>query len=194
MNHFSIECILPPYMLDNIAQNGTTGQQEKAQQTLLVTAQLRTQRAAMGAVAAVPRGPQAAVAAKNRSVYTANQTSSLPGQLKRAEGAPATGDLATDEAYDGSGATYDLYWDVYQRNSIDGNGMPLNSTVHYQKGYDNAFWNGQQMVYGDGDEDLPPAQRLFNRFTIAIDVMGHELTHGVTQYTGGWCIQTSRGR
>jgi Zn-dependent metalloprotease len=48
--------------------------------------------------------------------------------------------------------------------------------VHYQTGYDNAFWNGQQMVYGDGDEDL------FNRFTIAIDVIGHELTHGVTQY------------
>jgi Zn-dependent metalloprotease len=54
--------------------------------------------------------------------------------------------------------------------------------VHYQKGYDNAFWNGQQMVYGDGDEDLPPAQRLFNRFTISIDIIGHELTHGVTQY------------
>ncbi len=193
MNHSSIECILPPYVLDNIAQNGTTAQQEKAQQTLLVTAQLRTQRASMGAVASVPRGPQAAVAAKNRSVYTANQTSSLPGQLKRAEGAPATGDLATDEAYDGSGATYDLYWDVYQRNSIDGNGMPLNSTVHYQKGYDNAFWNGQQMVYGDGDEDLPPAQRLFNRFTIAIDVMGHELTHGVTQYTGGLVYSNQPG-
>jgi Zn-dependent metalloprotease len=180
-------------MLDNIAQNGTTAQQEKAQQTLVVTAQLRTQRAAMGAMAAVPRGPQAAVAAKNRSVFTANQTSSLPGQLVRAEGAPATGDLATDEAYDGSGATYDLYWDVYQRNSIDGNGMPLNSTVHYQKGYDNAFWNGQQMVYGDGDEDLPPAQRLFNRFTIAIDVMGHELTHGVTQYTGGLVYSNQPG-
>jgi Zn-dependent metalloprotease len=61
--------------------------------------------------------------------------------------------------------------------------MRLDSTVHYQTNYDNAFWNGSQMVYGDGDEALPPDQRLFNRFTIAIDVIGHELTHGVTQFT-----------
>jgi Zn-dependent metalloprotease len=71
---------------------------------------------------------------------------------------------------------------VFQRNSIDGNGMRLDSTVHYRMGYDNAFWDGEQMVYGDGDEDLPADERLFNRFTIAIDVIGHELTHGVTQF------------
>jgi Zn-dependent metalloprotease len=65
---------------------------------------------------------------------------------------------------------------------VDGNGLRLDSTVHYQKGYDNAFWDGKQMVYGDGDEDLPVAERLFNRFTSALDVIGHELTHGVTQY------------
>jgi len=100
----------------------------------------------------------------------------------RAEGDAPTGDPAVDEAYDGSGVTYDLYREVYGRNSIDGNGLRLDSTVHYQKGYDNAFWNGQQMVYGDGDEDLPEPDRLFNRFTIAIDIISHELTHGVTQY------------
>jgi Zn-dependent metalloprotease len=55
--------------------------------------------------------------------------------------------------------------------------MTLVSTVHYQKDYDNAFWDGQQMVYGDGDGDL------FNRFTVAVDVIGHELTHGVTEHT-----------
>ena len=65
--------------------------------------------------------------------------------------------------------------------------------MHYQKGYDNAFWNGQQMVYGDGDEDLPVAQRLFNRFTIAQDVIGHELTHGVTQNTGNLVYQNQPG-
>jgi Zn-dependent metalloprotease len=90
--------------------------------------------------------------------------------------------VAVNEAYDGSGATYDLYKTIYQRNSIDNNSMRLDSTVHYQKGYDNAFWDGEQMVYGDGDENLPVNERLFNRFTIAIDVIGHELTHGVTQF------------
>jgi Zn-dependent metalloprotease len=86
-------------------------------------------------------------------------------------------DVGVNEAYDGAGATYDLYWEVYQRNSVDGLGLRLDSSVHYQKNYDNAFWDGQQMVYGDGDG------QLFNRFTIAVDVIGHELTHGVTQYT-----------
>jgi Zn-dependent metalloprotease len=90
-----------------------------------------------------------------------------------------------NEAYDGAGATYDLYYDVYGRSSIDNHGMPIVSTVHYRLGYDNAFWNGRQMVYGDGDEDLPENQRLFNRFTISVDVIAHELTHGVTQLEAG---------
>jgi Zn-dependent metalloprotease len=101
--------------------------------------------------------------------------------------------VAVNEAFDGSGATYDLYYNIYQRNSIDGNGMRLDSTVHYQTGYDNAFWNGEQMVYGDGDEDQPVSSRIFNRFTIAIDVMGHELTHGVTQYTAKLAYSNQSG-
>jgi Zn-dependent metalloprotease len=119
---------------------------------------------------------------KQRNVYDAKQGSTLPGSLVRKEGDPAVSDPAVDEAYDGSGTTYDLYYDIYGRNSLDNNGLKLDSTVHYEKNYDNAFWNGQQMVYGDGDADLPASERLFNRFTIAIDVIGHELTHGVTQF------------
>jgi hypothetical protein len=72
------------------------------------------------------------------------------------------------------GATFDLYWSVFGRNSIDNAGQDLLGSVHYGQAYDNAFWNGTQMVFGDGDG------RYFNRFTISIDIMGHELTHGVT--------------
>jgi Zn-dependent metalloprotease len=82
--------------------------------------------------------------------------------------------VSVNEAYDGLGDTFDFYLNVYQRNSIDNAGLPLNATVHFGQKYDNAFWNGQQMVFGDGDGVL------FNRFTIALDVIGHELTHGVT--------------
>jgi Zn-dependent metalloprotease len=168
-------------MLEHIAEHGTEAQREKATQNLQLSAQFREERALAPTVAA----PAAAEAiGKHRLVYSADHTSQLPGRLVRREGEPPSDDAAVDEAYDGAGATYDLYWDIYQRNSIDGNGMQLISTVHYQTSYDNAFWDGTQMVYGDGDEDLPPAQRLFNRFTIAIDVIAHELTHGVTQYTG----------
>jgi Zn-dependent metalloprotease len=88
-------------------------------------------------------------------------------------------DLAVDEAYDGLGATFAFFLKAYGRNSIDGAGMPLDATVHYGVRYDNAFWNGRQMVFGDGDG------KLFNRFTIALDVIGHELTHGVTSREAG---------
>jgi Zn-dependent metalloprotease len=178
--HHPINCILPPHILRQIADQGTPQQRNKALQTIDFTGRLRGQRQAFSEVIEVT--PAVTAAGKERMVYDAEHGSNLPGRLVRSEGQAATGDPAVDEAYDGSGATYDLYWDAYQRNSIDGNGLRLDSSVHYQVGYDNAFWNGQQMVYGDGDEDLPPEQRLFNRFTIAIDVIGHELTHGVTQY------------
>src|SRR5436853_5452983 len=75
--------------------------------------------------------------------------------------------------------TNDFYWNVFNRNSIDNAGMRLNGSVHYSKDYDNAYWDGQRMIYGDGDD------KQFVRFTIAIDVIGHEMTHGVTQNEAG---------
>jgi len=180
MHRHSIFCILPPHMLKEIVTNGTEAQRDFALRTMETSAQFRGQRHAMRDMASVLSF--AIAGGKERIIYDAKQGSSLPGAIVRKEGDPAVTDPAVNEAYDGSGLTYDLFSEIYDRNSIDGNGLRLDSTVHYQKGYDNAFWNGQQMVYGDGDEDLPVAQRLFNRFTIAIDIIGHELTHGVTEY------------
>jgi Zn-dependent metalloprotease len=114
-------------------------------------------------------------AQKQRTIFDAHHTETLPGDIARLEGGPPTGDAAVDEAYDGLGATFDLYWEEYERNSIDDEGMPLRATVHFGQEYNNAFWNGEQMVFGDGDGEL------FNRFTISLDIIGHELTHGVTE-------------
>ena len=69
----------------------------------------------------------------------------------RAEGDPPTGDAAADAAYDGAGTVYDLYLDEFNRNSLDGKGMTLIATVHHRRSFNNAFWNGRQMAYGDGD-------------------------------------------
>jgi len=174
-----IFCILPPHILISIASNGSTGQRDMAINTLQEGATIRAQRQTimdLNAASLTGTMTAAATTGKNRTLYTANNSSSLPGTVVRKEGDPASSDAAVNEAYDGSGWTYDLYKDIYSRDSIDNKGLPLISTVHYQKNYDNAFWDGSQMVYGDGDGSL------FNRFTIAIDVMGHELTHGVTQY------------
>lgn len=161
--------IIPPYLLDAIRRNGTPDQSRRALATLALSERLRGRREALASFASlVPPGR------KRRSVYDAEQMTSLPGVFVRGEGDPTSGDAAVDEAYDGAGETYDLYSEEYGRNSIDDRGMRLDSSVHFGRAYDNAFWDGAQMVYGDGDGDL------FERFTRAVDVIGHELTHGVT--------------
>ncbi len=186
----SLQCIVPGYLLREIMQRGTENQREWAWRTTAISDQIRGQRQASARPAVLG---VTAMGQKSRLVYDAQTGYDLPGVIVRAEGDPATSDPAVDEAYDGAGHTYDLYLEAYGRNSIDGRGMPLVSTVHYGQGYDNAFWNSQQMVYGDGDEDLPEAERLFNRFTIALEVIGHELTHGVTQYEADLAYRSQPG-
>jgi Zn-dependent metalloprotease len=180
VKHDPIFCIIPPHMLEHIASHGFTEQRELAQRTFNESENIRARR--NQARQQLPVRSAAATSGKQRTIYDARHAAQLPGTKVRGEGDPLSSDPAVNEAFDGSGLTYDLYSKAFGRNSVDDHGLPLDSSVHYQKGYDNAFWDGQQMVYGDGDEDLPPAQRLFNRFTIALDVIGHELTHGVTQY------------
>ncbi len=176
MPHRPLYCILPPHILRSIAANGTQAQRSAAVRSLSVDHTIRLSRATHQLLQAGVRRATVAAApvGKRRTIYTASNEEALPGAVTRLEGAPATGDLAADEAYDGLGSTFDFYWDVFDRNSIDDEGLPLDATVHYGSAYDNAFWNGQQMVFGDGDQDV------FNRFTISLDVIGHELTHGVT--------------
>lgn len=189
----SIFCILPPHMLDQIAQNGTNAQREMAVRTLAASKIVRENRINIAKATMRARSFSAIENIKQRTVYDAKFGTKLPGTVARNEGDVPVADAAVNEAYDGSGATYDLYSTAFGRNSIDNNGMKLNSTVHYDKGYDNAFWDGQQMVYGDGDEDLPIPERLFNRFTISLDVIGHELTHGVTQHEANLVYLNQQG-
>jgi Zn-dependent metalloprotease len=165
-------------MMHAIARNGNAKQRADALNTMSTDTTFRTLRASLLLLNVRPArrvNPLMGEANKQRSIYSANQTEDLPGELMRSEGGPPSRDAAVDEAYDGLGATFDFYWDVLDRNSIDDEGLPLDATVHYGEQYDNAFWNGERMVFGDGDGDL------FNRFTIAVDVIGHELTHGVTE-------------
>lgn len=190
----SLYCIVPPYILREIIENGTPAQRQQALRNIVSAEAVRVQREVIAKEGPPEPLMEAAPAAGlSRIIYTAENGSSLPGRQLRGEGGAPTGDPAADEAYDGAGATYSLFSEVFNRDSIDGNGLRLDSTVHYRTGYDNAFWNGRQMVYGDGDEDLPESQRLFNRFTIAVDIIGHELAHGVTQYTANLIYQGQSG-
>src|SRR3990172_2901138 len=168
--------IVPPHMLKEIARRGSAQQKQCAWESLTLSEQMRGQRLTLSVISAIG---STATGTRRRTIYDAGNGYTLPGRLVKSEGSSKSRDKTVNEAYAGAGVTYDLFKKVFGRNSIDDRGMRLDSTVHYGKDYDNAFWNGQQMVYGDGDGEL------FNRFTIAIDVIGHELTHGVTEYEAG---------
>jgi len=181
--------IAPPDLLAHLAAEGTAAQRAAALHALSASAALGARRALITELLRDPRYRELALemaappGPARRSVYDAEHKgqSSLPGTLVRADGDPPSGDDAVDEAYDGAGSTYDFYERVFGRNSIDGAGLEIVSTVHFSRAYDNAFWNGSQMVYGDGSGTIFAVGAL----TKAIDVIGHELTHGVTQYTAG---------
>ncbi|MBE5252097.1 M4 family metallopeptidase [Mixta mediterraneensis] len=166
--------VIPPYILRKIIAHGSGHQQEEARRTLTHVQHL------MAAPWQKPSVAKTAVGGRvEREIYDAQNEQTLPGKLIRQEGQSANGDIAAQEAWDYLGTTYDFFWQAYKRNSLDNQGLKLLGTVHYGKNYQNAFWNGQQMVFGDGDGEI------FNRFTIAIDVVAHELTHGVTENEAG---------
>ena len=167
--------VIPPHILRRVADGGDTDARTTALHTLDEMRLIAQRREKATLIETKPEA--VAAGGKQRNVYDAQHRRGLPGKLVRAEGGPQTGDVEVNEAFDGSGVTWDFYQQVFGRNSIDGNGMPVNASVHYGTRFDNAMWNGEQMVYGDGDT------KLFNRFTIDTDVIAHELTHGVTQHT-----------
>jgi Zn-dependent metalloprotease len=86
-----------------------------------------------------------------RAVYDAEHTSRLPGKLVRREGDNAVNDLDIDRLYDYLGIAYDFFKQVFNRNSFDNRGSEIVAIAHFQKSFNNAFWDGTRMVFGDGD-------------------------------------------
>jgi hypothetical protein len=167
---------VPPYLLRRLAETDPA-----AARTLELDERIRAARGA-------GRGDRSAVAAGPAwTVHTAGNSETLPGQKARAAGEPEVGDPAVDEAAAGVTATLALYDEVYGRDSYDGNGHPVSLTVHYGRDYANAFWDGTQLVFGDGDG------RVFERFTKPVDVLAHELTHAVTEHTAGLVYEGQSG-
>lgn len=174
--------IVPPYILEHLASHGDEAQRLAAQETLRLTAVHRQRR-----LAATSK-PATKAEVEHRNVFNCHNASTMAsGTLSRSDSATPATDPAVNEAYEGLGATHDLYWFVFERDSIDNEGLALNAYVHYGNGYDNAFWDGSEMIFGDGDGVT------FNRFTVAVDVIGHELTHGVVQHERNLTYQDQSG-
>jgi len=178
---------VPPYLLEQIARSDAECA-PRAIATLTVDALLRDQRASTPAPRPTPTvvAPGAA-AVPDWTVHTARNTTTLPGTAVRRKGDPASGDIAVDEAADGIDGALRLFAEVFDRSSYDGAGADVSLTVHYGRDYDNAFWDGTQLVFGDGDGEI------FDRFTKPVDVLGHELTHAVTEHSAGLRYQDQSG-
>jgi Zn-dependent metalloprotease len=176
--------IIPPDILTHLAESSDSATRGEAMNSLEMSARMRGRREAFAGFASALATP---TGTKRRTVYDAQNARTLPGKLVRGEGDARSKDKAVNEAYDGAGKTYDFFNKIFGRNSIDGRGMRLDSTVHFGRNYQNAFWDGQQMVYGDGDG------AIFNRFTLSLDVIGHELTHGVTEFEAGLVYEDQPG-
>ena len=195
--HGSSRCtIVPPYLLVRLARVDDprlAAAAEAARRSLMRDVPIRELRAtAHPSPPSTPRpGARGGVARVrgrlDRAVSDAAGLERLPGRLVRRAEQPAGADLAVNEAWDGLGDTHSLFWDVFGRDSIDDRGLSLEATVHYGRKYDNAFWDGERMVFGDGDG------LVFNRFTSSLTVIGHELTHGVTQFTANLAYEGQSG-
>ncbi len=177
-HRISLHCLIPPYILDVLSKSDDPAVRKQAVDAIEASATARAVRTTLSALPQMSAIPSPA-ARKHRLIYDlqGRNFTALPGKLVRSEGEARTKNPAVNEAYDHSGATYDFYKKVFNRNSLDDKGMSLISSVHLLRKLNNAFWNGEQMVYGDGDG------RAFIRFTKSLDVVGHELSHGVVTHT-----------
>ena len=170
---------VPSKLLKKIAAKAGESHRHVMHGHIESTARLRSMRNAWSAP--VPMPPLLATPAHKggspyqRAVFDAGTNTQLPGKPARTEGGKPVRDAAVNQVYDNTGITLDFFLKIFGRNSIDNRGTQVISAVHFGKGFSNAMWTGEQMVYGDGDANV-------GGFTQALDIIAHELTHGVTQH------------
>jgi Zn-dependent metalloprotease len=174
-NAAPVSCITPPHILERLLRSSDSVVREAAMDTLLTSVRLRTERQVRGSFAGL-----AAPAHGRRTVFDCKRSTFLSAAvLARSEDGGASADPTVNLAFDGLGLTRQFYLEVMLRDSIDDRGMRLDGYVHRGVRFNNAFWDGREMVFGDGDG------RIFTDFTRSLDVIAHELTHGVTEHTAG---------
>ncbi len=189
--HNPLQCIIPPYIAEHLASSENSNLRKLGQRLLSSSAAFRATRG-MARMMPSMLAVASSLKKKTRLVYDSNGTTTLQHKLVRSEGDKETTDPAVNEAYNFAGDTYDFYKEIFKRNSLDDNGMTPISNIHVADPdtgelMDNAFWDGEQMAYGDG------SGLGFERFTKAIDVVGHELTHGVVSFTSNLIYRNESG-
>jgi Zn-dependent metalloprotease len=171
MNKYPCRChFIPDVVFKELHKEGYEVEQPKQPK---IDKALRERRTSLMSFAqAMPQ-----IGNNERMVYDSQNTAVNKVKLVRKEGDAATTDADVNAVYDNGGIVRDYFKTVLGWDSIDNSAMDLVSNVHYNAKYNNAFWDGEQMIFGDGDGTN------FRFFARAIDVTAHELTHGVVQYT-----------
>ena len=135
--------ILPPHVLEAMRAHPDVRVRDSARRALIVGRKLRERPAPLRPAEAAGRvgGPHPLV----RRIFSCAWSATVPGVLMRAEGQPPCQDAETNRAFDAAGAVHAFWREVFERDSIDGRGMHLISSVHYRD-YDNAFWDAVHMT------------------------------------------------
>ncbi len=181
----SVCCIIPPYIFEKLLESKDKEVRNAALEALMRSSQARGERlvrASLGFAAA------AASANGRRTIFDCQNNFSTSGAvLARSEDGDPSADESVNRLFDGLGTTRDFFKQIFDRDSLDGNGGRLDGYVHYGTNYNNAGWTGEVMRFGDGDGDQ------FTDFTKSLDVIAHELAHGVTQFTANLNYENQSG-
>lgn len=168
----SVNCITPPHILRKLLESSDRSIREAALNSLLVTSRLKGERSVRAATFAASAG------GAQRTIHDCRNGMFLPfAVIARTEDGLVSRDDTVNRAFEGLGTTREFYREIFNRNSVDGRGIRLDGYVHYGFRVNNAYWNGEAMLFGDGDDVI------FTDFTESLDVIAHELTHGVTEFT-----------
>lgn len=183
-----LHCILPPYVSDKLEQAASQKSFPKKVNEHAAD-RFREKRKALGALPpkklmALASMENAAgdAAAVKQEVYDAEGLPITPGTLLWKTGnAALPADEDAKRVISGAEKTVRFYRQLFNRNSLNDKGMIIRQSIHYRenpkKVFDNAFWDGEQMIYGDGDGVNTAS------FTSDLDIIAHELTHGVIDFT-----------
>jgi len=183
-NHFTpIHCIIPPYIIRKLMESGNKKVADMATRTNFRSYRFRNDRIYFQKATLYEKEILGIIARQTgkqtmqMEVYDCKQKTDLAVAelLWDTKNNQKITSLAGKNVIRGGKASWDFYWQLFGRNSIDNYGMIIKQYIHYDKGMDNAYWDGRRMVYGDGDGVV------FGSFTGDIDIIGHELTHGVME-------------
>ncbi|WP_281543253.1 M4 family metallopeptidase [Maribacter aestuarii] len=161
--------IVPPHILEALAKRGNVSCKKTLNDTHRI---LEKRNTALNQLLVQER----LAGNGERFIYDSQNKNRQRVALVRKEGAAPVKDKVANDAYETSGFVREYFKKTFELNSIDGNGLDIISNIHYGVKYNNAFWDGDEMTYGDGDG------KEFKNFASAIDVVAHELVHGITQF------------